>query len=79
MWDRVLGAAALDAGGVVLAGYSKGNWSGTSKGSNDFTAVELDLNGTVLWRWQVIQKLPCVAFSEYSGRQIPILTNNCSA
>lgn len=60
--DRVRGAAALNAGGVVLAGYSKGNWSGTNKGSKGFTAVELDLNGTVLWRWQVIQKPPCAAF-----------------
>lgn len=52
-FDNVLGAAALDGGRVVLAGYSSGDWSRTNKGITDFAAVGIDLNGTVLWRWQV--------------------------
>lgn len=79
VWDRVHGAAALSAGGVILAGYSKGNWSGMNKGLEDFTAVELDLNGTVLWRWQVIQKPPCASSLKCSGCRATVSQISCSA
>jgi len=52
--DRVYGGITLNRGSVVLAGYSEGNWYGTNNGGWDFTALELDPDGTVLWRWQVI-------------------------
>lgn len=53
------GVAALNGGSVVLAGYSEGDWDGVSSGGQDFAAVELDSDGTVLWRWQVILVFPC--------------------
>ena len=37
----------------MLAGFTYGNWSGTSAGSSDFAAVKLDSTGTEVWRWQV--------------------------
>lgn len=52
--DTMYGAAALNGGGVVLVGHSWGNWSGTNNGEEDFAAVELDSDGSAIWRWQVI-------------------------
>lgn len=41
-------------GGVVLAGFSNGNWNGVaSRGYADFAAAKLDSAGGVVWRWQV--------------------------
>ncbi|CAN0306659.1 unnamed protein product [Ascophyllum nodosum] len=50
--DHIEGAAILERGSVILAGYTAGKWSGTSSGGNDFAAVELDADGSVLWRSQ---------------------------
>ena len=46
-------AAAFDDNSVVLAGLSRGNWSGVTHGEMDFIAVKLDPDGQELWRWQV--------------------------
>lgn len=48
------GAAALSGEGIVFAGNSHGDWSGKSSSGDEFAAVELDLDGVELWRWQVI-------------------------
>lgn len=40
-------------GSVVLAGWTLGNWDGTNAGSYDCAAVKLDVDGNVLWKWQV--------------------------
>lgn len=40
-------------GSSVLAGYTEGNWSATNAGSYDFMAVKLDVNGSIVWEWQV--------------------------
>ena len=62
--DYMYGAAALNGGDVVLVGYTGGNWSEIIKGTNDFAAVELDSDGTALWRWQVILESPCALVTE---------------
>lgn len=59
------GAVALNGGGVVLTGYSEGDWNGTNSGGQDFVALELDPDGTVLWRWQVILLPPFAVYPEY--------------
>lgn len=52
--DVLHSVAALEDGSVVAAGYAGGTWEGdASAGSNDFGAVKLASNGTVLWRWHV--------------------------
>lgn len=39
---------------MVLAGSTRGNWSGTNLGGAwDLAAVKLDSEGEELWRWQV--------------------------
>lgn len=38
---------------VILAGSSRGNWSGVNLGEMDFIAVKLDSDGKEVWRWQV--------------------------
>lgn len=38
---------------VVLAGYTRGNWSTENGGGVDFAAVKLDADGREVWRWQV--------------------------
>ncbi|CAM9508827.1 unnamed protein product [Ascophyllum nodosum] len=46
-------AAAVDDGGVVVAGMSNGTWNGVeSIGDADFAAIKLDSDGDVVWRWQ---------------------------
>ena len=40
-------------GSVVLAGYTCGNWITTQVGACDVAVAKLDLNGTLLWTWQV--------------------------
>ena len=51
--DLIYAAVATENGSAVLTGYTSGLWNGTTNGSKDFTAVKLDSNGTVQWRWQV--------------------------
>lgn len=46
-------ASGGDDGSVVLAGSTAGNWDIVNRGYEDFAAVKLDANGTVLWHWQV--------------------------
>ncbi|CAN0472667.1 unnamed protein product, partial [Laminaria digitata] len=37
----------------VLVGNSFGDWDGASAGSADMTAIKLDIDGNLLWKWQV--------------------------
>ena len=53
--DRIRGAVALNERSVILGGGTWGDIIGTNRRNGDFAAVELDTNGTVLWRWQVMR------------------------
>lgn len=64
--DEIFGAAALNGGGVVLVGRSDGSWSGANSVEEDFAAVELNSDGTTLWRWQVILGSPRAVVPECS-------------
>ena len=37
----------------VLAGHTKGSWSTTNAGEYDFMVINLDMDGHILWEWQV--------------------------
>ena len=50
----------------MLVGRTRGDFVGTDQGLNDFAAVELDINGTVLWRWQVMRASVFTVFSAMS-------------
>ena len=66
--DWILGAAALNKGSVILVGKTHGDFVWTGQGSNDFAAIELDTNGTVLWRWQVMRPSTWTVFSATSPK-----------
>ncbi|CAM9254578.1 unnamed protein product [Sphacelaria rigidula] len=51
--DEILGAASAEDGSVVLAGYTDGSYDGRSTGLEDIVAVKLDVDGELLWKWQV--------------------------
>ena len=52
--DDIWRAVAMgEDGSVILAGYTCGNWVTTQVGECDVAVVKLDLNGTLLWTWQV--------------------------
>ena len=53
--DWIHGAVALNEGSVILVGGTMGDIIGTNRSGGDFAAFELDTNGTVLWRWQVMR------------------------
>lgn len=47
-----------ESGAIVLAGSTRGEWSGKNKGERDFAAVKLSSDdGTELWRWQVCMSI----------------------
>ncbi|CAM9691265.1 unnamed protein product, partial [Sphacelaria rigidula] len=50
--EKIFGAVLLEDDSIVLAGFTRGNWTETSAGGSDFCAARLDSDGTVLWRWQ---------------------------
>lgn len=53
--DVFLGGGMGDNGSVILVGSSYGNWKDVkNKGGEDFIAVKLDPDGSILWTWQVI-------------------------
>lgn len=58
--DEILGASAGSGGSVVLSGFTNGNWSGTHRGSRDYTAMKLDSDGEVVWRLQVTAAHACL-------------------
>ena len=66
--DAMFGAIALNEGSVILVGRTEGDFVGTNQGSSDFVAVELDTNGTVLWRWQVMRASLLIVISTTSPR-----------
>lgn len=37
--DAAYAVAVTDSGGVVLAGYTQGDWTARNRGGNDFAAV----------------------------------------
>ncbi|CAM9807714.1 unnamed protein product, partial [Ascophyllum nodosum] len=51
--DSWMAVAMGGDGSVVLAGYTCGNWITTQVGACDVAVAKLDLNGTLLWTWQV--------------------------
>lgn len=40
-------------GSSILGGHTYGDWSTTNAGWLDFMVVKLDVDGSVLWEWQV--------------------------
>lgn len=42
-----------DDGSTIIAGSTLGNWNATVMGEKDFAACKLDVNGALLWKWQV--------------------------
>lgn len=56
--DKIRDAANGLNNTFVAVGISFGNWSGTNAGSGDMVATKLDINGDVLWKWQVRSRKP---------------------
>lgn len=50
LWD----VAASDDGSFILCGWTDWPLGDSDVTNSDFSAVKLDENGTVVWRWQVI-------------------------
>lgn len=50
----VYALAMMDDGSTILAGSTGGDWNGTNLGGQDFAASKLDVNGNLIWTWQVI-------------------------
>ncbi|CAN0100846.1 unnamed protein product, partial [Sphacelaria rigidula] len=50
--DKIFATAVTEDGSIILAGYTEGNWGGTSAGGSDMAAVKLSSDGELLWRWQ---------------------------
>lgn len=51
--DIATGVALAEDGSAVLSGSTTGHWNATNLGEPDFAAVKLDVNGALLWKWQV--------------------------
>lgn len=45
----------LEDGSTVLAGSTNGDWNAANAGDDDFAACKLDVDGTLLWKWQVTE------------------------
>lgn len=58
-----------DDGSVVVAGQTDGDWDIPNLGHGDMAAFKLDVDGTLLWRWQVLYSLwpkkSCTALNRY--------------
>ena len=65
-FDRIRGAAALNEGSVILVGETDRDFVATNQGYGDFATFELDANGTVLWRWQVMSTALLTVFAATS-------------
>ena len=48
------GASIGVDGACTLVRYTFGDWSGASAGARDWTAVRLDAEGVLRWKWQVV-------------------------
>lgn len=53
--DDTLTAVAVNQvdGSMVFAGKTDGDWGKENAGKSDFVAMKLDIDGNLLWRWQV--------------------------
>lgn len=51
--DRAYGVAVFDDGSTIVAGATAGDWAADNLGEQDFAASKIDVNGTLLWKWQV--------------------------
>lgn len=51
--DKIFAAAAVDDGSVIISGYTEGSYGAVNSGSTDFVAVEVDSDGSLVWKWQV--------------------------
>lgn len=57
--EEFTGAAIGIDGSVVMSGYTFGNWSATQAGGDDdmdFVAMSMDIDGNILWEYQVGNK-----------------------
>lgn len=56
--DQIHGSAMGSNGCIIMCGSSEGNWSATSLGSRDFTAIKINVTGgQEVWRWQASDEL----------------------
>lgn len=53
--DAAHAIVVLEDGSTILAGSSKGDWNAPNLGDQDFAACRLHGNGSLLWKWQVIE------------------------
>ncbi|CAN0353237.1 unnamed protein product [Laminaria digitata] len=51
--DEVLDVEDALNNTFVLVGRSSGDWDGANAGSADMAAMKLDIDGNLLWKWQV--------------------------
>ena len=51
--DSISGGGRGDNGSVILVGSTWGDWEKSNQGGEDFAAVKLHTNGSILWKWQV--------------------------
>ena len=49
-----------DDGTTVFAGFTEGSWISANFGGKDFAASKLNVNGTLLWKWQVTAVAACM-------------------
>lgn len=52
--DSIRGAAIGSNGTYVFAGNTRGDLNGTNAGSYDRGAFKIDVEGDIVWTWQVI-------------------------
>eukprot|EP00904_Undaria_pinnatifida_P011787 jgi/Undpi1/7739/HiC_scaffold_23.g10212.m1 len=50
--DAIHALAMEDDGTTVFAGFTEGSWISANFGGKDFAASKLNVNGTLLWKWQ---------------------------
>lgn len=51
--DYIDGAVAGPNGTYVFVGTTRGNWSATNAGLEDWVVFKIDADRDILWRWQV--------------------------
>lgn len=51
--DYIDGAVAGPNGTYVFVGTTRGNWSATNAGDEDWVVFKIDAERNILWRWQV--------------------------
>lgn len=78
----MFGVAATEDGGVVFAGFTKGDWIGVNANEDfeDFAAVKLDSEGDEVWRYQVRGEAPWFVLQHRVGdEQMAATKRLCSS